>query len=294
MKNLFSVNEFSRLTGVEASTLRYWDEIGIFSPIHRNPDNNYRYYSIAQILALNFVTTLSDLEIPLKTIAELRKERDPENLLRILEKKERQLDMELRALRLRSSIIHARQELIRYGLKVDEKQISVQPREEKALVLWSRNEYNEGDTFIEPLAAFIEHSGDQHVNLSFPVGGYWDSIESFMMEPSRPDHFFSIDPTGRHIRKAGNYLVGFARGYYAEMGDLPERLAAYAKENSFVMSGPVYTMYLHEEISTHDISQYLAQTCVAVSKPRQRQRRTQSSQLAPAIGKDKTEERWTE
>ena len=270
MKDLLSIQEFSKLTGVESSTLRYWDEIGIFSPIKRNPENNYRYYSIAQVLALNFITTLSHLKIPLKTIGELRKDRDPENLLNVLEKKERQMDMELRELRLRSSIIHARQELIRYGLKVDEEQVSVLHREEKALILWPRNEYNEEDTFIDPLAALINQSRDHHVNLSFPVGGYWSNMESFMREPSRPEHFFSIDPTGTHMRKAGNYLIGFARGYYAEMGDLPERMEAYAKENSLTVSGPVYTMYLHEEISTQDPSQYLAQSCVAVSKPKLR------------------------
>ena len=266
MKDLLSIQAFSKLTGVEASTLRYWDEIGLFSPIKRNPENNYRYYSIAQILALNFITTLSELEIPLKTIAELRKERDPDNLLNLLEKQERKLDMELRALRQRSSIIHARQELIRYGVKVDETQISVLHRDDKALILWPRNEYNEGDTFIEPLAAFITHSGEQRVNLSFPVGGYWDNIESFMKEPSRPDHFFSIDPVGTHIRKAGKYLIGFARGYYSELGDLPERMDTYLKEKSLIASGPVYVMYLHEEICTHDPSQYLSQSCVAVSK----------------------------
>ena len=268
MKDFLSIQEFSKITGVESSKLRYWDEIGIFSPIKRNTENNYRYYSMAQVLALNFITTLSDLEIPLKTIAELRKEREPENLLNLLEKRERQLDMELRALRMRSSIIHARQELIRYGLKVDETQISVMHRDEKALILWPRNEYEEGDTFIEPLAAFINQAGERQINLSFPVGGYWESIESFMKEPSRPDNFFSIDPVGTYRRKEGNYLVGFARGYYGEMGDLPERMEAYIKENSLTVSGPVYTFYLHEEISTNDPSQYLAQTCVAVSKPK--------------------------
>ena len=106
MKDLLTIRDFSKLTGVEASTLRYWDEIGLFSPLKRNPENNYRYYSLAQVPALNFITTLSELEIPLKTIAELRKERDPEKLLSLLEKKEIQMDMELRALRQRSSIIH--------------------------------------------------------------------------------------------------------------------------------------------------------------------------------------------
>jgi len=273
MKDLLSIQEFSKITGVESSKLRYWDEIGIFSPVKRNPENNYRYYSIAQVLALNFITTLSDLEIPLKTIAELRKERDPENLLMVLEKRERELDMELRTLRIRSSIIHAREELIRYGLRVDESQISIMHRDEKALILWPRNEYEEGDTFIDPLAAFINQTGDKHINLSFPVGGYWSNMESFMADPSRPERFFSIDPTGNYIRRAGNYLVGFARGYYAEMGDLPERLAAYVKENALTVAGPVYTMYLHEEISTHDPSQYLSQTCIAVSKAKVKLRR---------------------
>lgn len=270
MKSLLSIHEFSKLTGVKVSTLHYWDETGIFSPIKRDPKNNYRYYSTAQIPTLNFITTLSEINVPLKTIAELRKGRDPENLLKLLEKKERQLDMEFHKLRLQSSIIHARQELIRYGLRVNETQISILPREEKALVLWSRNEYEEGDTFIEPLTAFINCAAERGVNLSFPVGGYWDDMESFMKNPARPDCFFSIDPTGTHIRKAGNYLIGFARGYYGEMGNLPERMAAYAEENSLAVSGPVYTMYLHEEICTQDNTQYLAQSCVAVSNPRRK------------------------
>ena len=268
MKNLYSIREFAQLSGVDASTLRYWDDIGIFSPITRNPDNNYRYYSLAQLLALNFVTTLSDLGIPLKTISDLRTSRDSEELLRVLEKREKELDLELRTLRLRSSIIHARQELVRYGLKVDDKDISILPRENKALILWPRNVYQEGDTFLEPLAAFIVKAGDHFINLSFPVGGYWDNFGSFLKDPSRPDRFFSIDPVGKHIRKEGNYLVGYARGYYAEMGDLPERMEAYIKEKAINVAGPVYTMYLNEEISTRDTSQYLATTMVAVTKPK--------------------------
>jgi DNA-binding transcriptional MerR regulator len=89
MSNIISIQEFSKLSGIEASTLRYWDELGLFSPLERNPENNYRYYSTAQLLALNFVTVLSDLAIPLKTIAQLRKDRDPEKLMDLLERQEK-------------------------------------------------------------------------------------------------------------------------------------------------------------------------------------------------------------
>ena len=268
MKDLFSIKEFSDISGVESTVLRYWDEIGIFCPMNRNPENNYRYYSIVQLLTLNFVTTLSDLGIPLKTIAELRKERDPESILALLSKRERELDMELRTLRLRSSIIHAREDLIMRGLRVDEAQVSVQHMPEMAFVLWPRNEYEEGDAFIDPLAAFINKTEKHHINLCFPVGGYWSSMEAFVKEPARPEHFFSIDPIGTHIQKEGEYLVGFARGYYGEMGDLPKRMTSYTEENSLTFSGPVFTAYLLEEICNQDTSQYLAQTYVAVKKPK--------------------------
>ena len=266
MNGYYSVKEFAELTGVEASKLRYWDEMGVFSPIKREDGNQYRQYSLAQLTALNFVSVLSDLNIPLKVIARLREKRDPESLVRLLEKRERRLDLELQDLRRRSSVIHARRELIHYGLTGAGGEISVRRRDDKELRLWPRSEYGEGDTFIDMLAAVVPRAKDLGIDLDFPVGGLWDSMEAFQKEPARPGHFFSVDPTGRHMRKKGEYLVGFTRGEYGEMGGLPGKMAARAKEQGLALSGPVYVMYLHDEICESDPSEYLAQACVAVSK----------------------------
>jgi len=268
MKQFFSVKEFAKLTGIADSTLRFWDEIDLFSPVRRDPDNNYRQYSLAQLTMVNFISIMSNLNYPLKQIAEIRKNRDPESLMRLLELKEKEMDMELRALRERSSVIHARRELIRYGLNVDVTQVAVMERDDMTLIIWPRNEYQEGETFLEPLAAFVNQAADHRINLDFPVGGYWDSLESFQNAPSCPDCFFSVDPTGTQKRAAGQYLVGFTLGDYGDMGDLPERMVAYAKENNVAVDGPVYVTYLHDEISTLDPARYLAQACVAVPKRR--------------------------
>ena len=293
-KDLLTIQEFSKLTGVEASKLRFYDDIGLFSPIMRNPENNYRYYSLAQIFSLNFISVLSDLNIPLKKIAELRKERTPSELLKLIEKLEKQMDLEMIALRERYSIVHARRELINYGMivangftavngirtaegepveggiKVDENVISVLYRDDKEYILWPRNEYGEGETFVQAIAEFINQAGERHINLSFPVGGYYDNMESFINNPRQPEHFFTIDPIGKGVRKEGKYLIGFNRGYYGEMGNLPERMKTYANEHSLIISGPVYVMYLFDEICTQDPSQFLVQACVAVSKPKRR------------------------
>ena len=272
MGDYLSIQEFSKLSGIEASTLRYWDEIGLFSPLMRDPGNNYRYYSTVQLLALNFVTTLSELGIPLKTIAMLRENRDPDDLLELLEKQEKQMDMEMRDLRRRYSIIHARRELINTGVRADESSILICEKEETPMYLWPRNEYGEDDTFIDPLANYINWTAENHINLSFPVGGYYDNMDAYVNSPAKPNHFISIDPVGSHIQKAGEYLLGYTRGYYAELGDLPERMLAFAKANSLSLVGPVYTIYLFDEICTKDTSQYLAQSYVGISKKRRQTR----------------------
>ena len=272
-KDFYTIQEYSQITGVETSTLRYWDDIGLFSPAMRNPDNNYRYYSLSQITSLNFITVLSHLEIPLKTIADLRKERNPEKLARILDRQERKMDMEMRRLRLRYSIIHARRELINYGMKLTENMINsvaIMHREDKELILWPRNVYKDGDTFIEPLTKFVEQHHLAYVNLSFPVGGYYDDMDTFVADPSRPQHFFSIDPTGYYTRKAGDYLVGFTRGGYSELGDLPRRMTAYAEKHHLNVHGPVYLMYLLEETTLSDPADYLAQVIVAVKRAKRK------------------------
>ena len=94
MKNFLTVKEFSRLSGIERTTLRYWDEIGLFSPAKRDPENNYRYYSSDQIIMVNFINVLSDLNIPLKTIGEMSGKRTPESIVRLIEQREKELDME--------------------------------------------------------------------------------------------------------------------------------------------------------------------------------------------------------
>ena len=70
MEKLLSIYEFSKLSGIESSTLRYWDEIGLFPPIERSSENNYRYYSPQQMVAVNFIKVLSSIDVPLKTIRE--------------------------------------------------------------------------------------------------------------------------------------------------------------------------------------------------------------------------------
>jgi len=289
MENFLSIYEFSKLSGIESSALRYWDEIGLFSPVKRNPENNYRYYAPEQIIAVNFIKVLSSLNVPLKTIGEIADKRSPESIVRLIEQQEKLLDMEMRRLRECYSIIHARREMTNYGskvmegftlvdgvridgeapdgqgVKVDLNKVAVMYREDSNIILGPRNKWVKGEGFYGPFTNFCKQAEALRINLNFPIGGLHDSLEDFVKASGEPQYFFSVDPTGNNKRKSGNYVVGFDRGYYGELGDLPERMMSFVKNNSLTASGPVYVTYLHDEVCIKDPSEYLVQACVAVS-----------------------------
>jgi len=265
-KEFLTIKEFAAFAGIEQTTLRYWDEIGLFSPEERNPGNNYRYYSPLQQSTVNFITLLSGMGIPLQQIGAIEKTRTPDTIIGLLERQESLLDMEMMRLRETFSIIHRLRDMIKTGKDVDEKEVSVIHIEEMPFVMGPRNDWESDPSYFETFMAFCGQAPELRINLGFPIGGLHDSLEEFLRAPGQPNYYFSIDPTGYDRRPAREFLAGYARGYYGEMGDLPQRLTAYAGEHGLTLEGPVYTVYMHDEICVRDHSRYLARVSIAVKE----------------------------
>jgi len=267
-KSLLSIKEFSEMSGLEQSTLRYWDDIGLFSPAHRNPDNSYRYYSPEQIILVNFIKVLSSLHIPLKVIASVSENRTPEDILRLMEQQETILDQEITRLHEAHSTIHTLRDAIRQGIEVpDVERISVQHLKSMSIALGPFNEPWEELSFYQSFIRYCNYAKANRFNINNPIGGYYDSMEHFLVMPSVPSRFFSVDPRGNDTRAAGNYLVGYTRGYYGELSEAAQRLDEFAAQQELNLQGPVYVQYLRDEISVKNTADYLAQICVALEPP---------------------------
>ncbi|MDR0917085.1 MAG: MerR family DNA-binding transcriptional regulator [Oscillospiraceae bacterium] len=265
--DLLSIKAFAELTGMNQSTLRYYDKIGLFSPVKRG-ENGYRYYSPQQTVTVNLVNVLNDLQTSLKDIGEQEKSRTPESILELLTKQETKFDNEMRRLHLAYSITHVFRNLIQEGIAANEYEISDVKSDALPLILGAINDFSENRFFYETFIRFCQEAKSNRVNLSYPVGGFFNSIDDFVSESSQPARFFSLDPAGLEEKAAGRYLVGYTRGYYGEMGDVGQRLLAYAEEHKLSFTGPLYVIYLHDEISEKDTSRYLAQVSVSVAPKR--------------------------
>ncbi|MDR0858312.1 MAG: MerR family DNA-binding transcriptional regulator [Oscillospiraceae bacterium] len=255
---MMTIKEFSEFTAVPQSMLRYYDKIGLFSPIIRG-ENNYRYYAYQQIITLNQVIKLTELKVPLKEIEYMSEKRTPQSTIKLLEHQEVVLGDELRKIAEELTIIRTLERLLNYSLGIDENVITPYKLDESILAFAPENDFGDNASFYTAFKKACNWFRTQKVNLSYPIGGYFDTFEGFTKEPSRPSKFFSIDPNGPDKRNAGNYLRAYTRGFYGEMGDLPERFTDYISANKIKKPGAVYVLYVQDEVSIPEPSNYLAQ-----------------------------------
>ena len=79
-KNLLSIGEVAKLKKVSVKALRYYESIGLFSPVDVDPSSGYRYYAPGQLFDLDVIITCSELDIPLKSLLNYTDERGMLNM----------------------------------------------------------------------------------------------------------------------------------------------------------------------------------------------------------------------
>ena len=74
---MIRIGDFSRMSQMPVSTLRYYDEIGLLKPVEVDHFTGYRYYTFDQLARLNCILALKELGFSLEEIARLLDEEVP-------------------------------------------------------------------------------------------------------------------------------------------------------------------------------------------------------------------------
>jgi len=269
-RDFLTIGEFAKLVGMTIESLRHYDRKGVFSPAKEGEKfrNNYRFYAPTQITTVKMVRVLAEIGVPLKTIKDLVESRSPEKLAKLLSKHAVIVADEIKFLQETLSAIGTFLELLTAGMMATEDEFVVSEMPERRIILGDPNDFGDSVSFFRAFTQFCNAPHDPKLNLSYPIGGYFESMDAFLDEPSRPTRFFSLDPEGHEKIQAGLYLTGYARGYYGQTNGLEKRMAAFAKKNGLVFTGPVINIYLFDEMSVADPDQYLLRASAPVRETR--------------------------
>jgi DNA-binding transcriptional MerR regulator len=270
VQGYLTIKEFAEFVGMTIAALRHYDKKGVFRPakLGKEFENKYRYYSPMQITTVKMVRVLAEIGVPLQTIKELAENRTPEKLMKLLTKYKGIVADEIHFLQEVYTVISTFLELITAGMSAMENELSVSEMPERRIILGKTTDFSGSTGFFSEFTSFCNAPHEPKLNLSYPAGGYFDSMDVFLSEPSQPTRFFSLDPKGYEKIPAGLYLIGYSRGYYGQTNDLPKRMATFAKKNGLIFNGAVFNLYLLDEISVADQDQYLLQVLVPVKETR--------------------------
>ena len=262
--NLMTVGLFSKLVGIPPDTLRRYDNIGILKPYEVCEHSGYRYYSPAQVTQAIMVRTLTELKVDDLAIKELADSLSPENLLVLLHRQT------VKALELKEyadtvcSALQIHTSLLLEGISAKECKVSVERCSEMKFILCGQNDHSDAEKFYRELGKIYETRTKPPLNGIFPMGGYFKNMAEFITSSSQPANFISLDPRGHDVKESGLYMIGYARGYYGDVGDLPTRMEAFAAENGYEFDGPVYNVFLLDEMCIKEHNMYLAEVSASV------------------------------
>ena len=89
---MFSIGEFSKMTGLTVKALRYYHEQAILTPTHVDEQTGYRYYAASKIETARVIALLRDWDFPVSVVAEiLGSYEDEADILDYLEKQKQSL-----------------------------------------------------------------------------------------------------------------------------------------------------------------------------------------------------------
>ena len=65
---MFTIGDFSKITGLTVKTLRFYHEQGLLLPTHVDQETGYRYYDSSKIATARTITQLRGLDLSLEDI----------------------------------------------------------------------------------------------------------------------------------------------------------------------------------------------------------------------------------
>lgn len=94
---MFSIGEFSKMTGLTVKTLRFYHEQQLLVPSHVEAGSGYRYYAESKIETARAISVLRELEFPIAEIKEiLSHPNDDADILAFLESRRSEIRQRMR------------------------------------------------------------------------------------------------------------------------------------------------------------------------------------------------------
>lgn len=243
---MLSIGQFSKTCGVSIQTLRYYDQIGIISPIRVNSENGYRYYDVAQIPTLLLLSRLKRYGFSLAQIQTLIGGKDTKGQLDMLKQQKQVLHNEITEkgivmLELEKQIrnIEQGENIMSYPEKYT---ITIVNRPDQSII--SRREMMGIDDFGKNFGLLFEEVQKEKVTPTTKAMAIYHDKE-FNPENSDIEVALGVaeQEKATRILQGGQFAHTIHHGVYSTLADAYGALVQWIDENGYKNVGAPFEIY---------------------------------------------------
>jgi len=263
---MLKIGEFSRLSMVPVSTLRYYDDIGLLSPVEVDSFTGYRYYSAEQLPKLNRITTLKDLGLSLTEIVQLTADgASSDDLRRMLERKKLEREQALEAEKGRLQRLETWLESLAAEKPMDEYEVTIKKLEPQQALCLRRvmpSYYDEGKLWEE----MCSHAPLKEAQFAGPPmtifhdGEYKDKdIDMELAMPVTAPVVGAGDIKMRTLEGYPQVASVLHKGPFDSIHNAYQFMLRWVEQNNYKLAGPDRVLYLGDptQVSPDEILQEL-------------------------------------
>ena len=268
-KEYLTTGEFAKMMNITKETLFHYDKIGLFSP-EIKLQNEYRYYSIYQIELLEVILMLRELGMPLKQIKESMDKRNPDAMLSLLEREEKEIEEKMRKLKAQKRMIKEQREQIIEAQKVDISFLGIKEFEER-YYMRKRAESNEDKELFHQIQFLKKEFEKAKVSWGYTVGFFqykqdvqegeysnYHDVVLIMKQASKKLKY--------QILPAGEYLVAYHKGHWNKIQETYERMFAYIEERQLETEDVFLETYVIDRLLVEEYQEYVTEISVRIKK----------------------------
>ncbi|HFU7068384.1 MerR family transcriptional regulator [Bacillus cereus] len=269
----FTIGEMAKMHNITESTLRYYDEKGIFHPSIVDPQTNYRYYTIDQFSLLDTIKFLRQLNIPLKEIKKYIDERNPAYALNLLEKQQEMMLKKQREIEYALAKMEHRIHLIKEATKAKAEQMVIKEipqRKITAIAVAPNTTDDMFEYYIHSLQKNMRQmddslfSGDIGVTVAKKglMQNEFQAYSSvFILLDYMPFEVQSSDEI-----KEGMFACVYHHGPYEETDETYKKLMKYIDQEGYEISGDAIEIALIDWSVTEDPEEQVTEIQIPIMK----------------------------
>lgn len=268
-KKTFKIGELAKLFGIGVDSIRYYEEVGILQP-ERNPENNYRLYTVNDVRRLTLIRELLGLSFSTEQIREYDKNRNIDTTLSLLNKELDIVDEEIKRLEgTKKSIENRINTITNLLLSRSDEEVRLLNIPERGCVMVNR--HNLPDNYVDYyLIKYMQGHGTQVNTIgacdcytldlpgSNPESLYYKTKNVFFYAA-----YFPVEECN-YFLPAGKYMSLIYRGDLTKTKKLMPKLFSYAEENGLTICGEPVEMCHIDDYETDDENEYIVELQIPV------------------------------